>query len=99
MKKYSVLFFAIVLMLVMTGGGPDREEPTFYKPVIYLYPEEMTQVDVALDLKGHFTCTYPKYADGWHAIAKPDGTLTNIADGKEYSYLCLLAAPNGTESL
>lgn len=57
------------------------------KPVIYLYPETETEVSVKLDLNGALTCTYPAYEDGWNVIANPDGTLTNLADGKEYSYL------------
>lgn len=56
------------------------------KPVIYLYPEEETQVDVRLDYRGRLTVTYPEYRDGWRVTAKPDGTLTD-ADGNEYSYL------------
>jgi len=57
------------------------------KPVIYLYPEESTDVSVKLDYKGKKTVTYPAYGDGWRVTAQPDGTLTNHADGKEYSYL------------
>ena len=36
-----------------------------YKPVIYLYPEEVTEVAVELRLNGELTCTYPAYRDGW----------------------------------
>ena len=58
------------------------------KPVIYLYPEEETSVSVYLDFQGSFTYTYPYTEDGhWDVVAKPDGTLINKADGKEYSYL------------
>lgn len=69
------------------------EEPTFeyipnepYKPVIYLYPEEETEVDVRLDLNGSFTHTYPAYNDGWRVTASPDGTLTDDS-GITYPYL------------
>lgn len=57
-----------------------------YKPVIYLYPEEETQVNVKLQLDGALTCTYPAYEDGWTVTAKPDGTLLDEA-GKQYNYL------------
>ncbi len=57
------------------------------KPVIYLYPKETTEVSVHLDYKGDLIVTYPAYNDGWKVTAQPDGTLTNHADGKEYSYL------------
>ncbi len=55
------------------------------KPVIYLYPEQETEVNVKLDLKGEFTFTYPEYNEGWTVTAKPDGTI--MSNGKQYSYL------------
>ena len=33
------------------------------------------------------TCTYPTYEDGWRVLAQPDGTLTDLRTGREYSYL------------
>ena len=58
------------------------------KPVIYLYPEEKTDVTVDLDFDGELTYTYPYTEDGhWEVTADTDGTLTNKADGLEYSYL------------
>lgn len=57
-----------------------------YKPVIYLYPEEETEVSVKLTLDGRLTCTYPSYRDGWSVTAQPDGTLTD-ANGQTYNYL------------
>lgn len=57
------------------------------KPIIYLYPEETTDVTVELEYNGDLTVTYPSYNNGWKVTAQPDGTLTNHADGKEYSYL------------
>ncbi len=57
------------------------------KPVIYLYPKEATEVTVKLDYNGVLEYTYPTYSDGWKVTALPDGTLTNHADGREYSYL------------
>lgn len=56
------------------------------KPVIYLYPETETEVNVCLDYDGGLTCTYPAYGDGWTVTAQPDGTLTD-AFGQTYSYL------------
>jgi len=57
------------------------------KPVIYLYPTSEQIVSVKLDYKGKLTCTYPEYKDEWKVKAKPDGTLTNLSDNREYSYL------------
>lgn len=60
------------------------------KPVIYLYPTKTQNVKVELKLIGELTSTYPDYDEsikGWDVIANPDGSLTNLQDGKEYSYL------------
>lgn len=58
------------------------------KPVMYLYPEIETDVQVMIELNEmYFSCTYPEYKNGWSVVAKPDGTLINKDDGKEYSYL------------
>lgn len=67
------------------GETVEELEPTL-KPVIYLYPEEETRVEVSLDYCGELTCTYPKYKHGWTVTAQPDGTLTDES-GKEYNYL------------
>ena len=56
------------------------------KPVIYLYPEKTTDVQLNLDYKGKLTCTYPKYENSWQVTAQPDGTLTDN-NGQTYNYL------------
>ena len=56
------------------------------KPVIYLYPEEETEVTVRLDCDGDLTCTYPAYEDSWTVTAAPGGVLTDQS-GQTYSYL------------
>ncbi|MBR5284731.1 MAG: hypothetical protein IKU27_06775 [Clostridia bacterium] len=72
----------------MCGCTPQEEvkEAKEAKPVIYLYPEEETEVTVKLDYTGELTVTYPEYKDGWTVTAMPDGSLYD-ADGIEYSYL------------
>ena len=61
----------------------------FAKPVIYLYPEETTDISVQVSFPrgGRFTVTYPEYGSGWNVTAHPCGTLINHADNHEYSYL------------
>ena len=63
------------------------QPPVLYKPVVYLYPEQETDVSVKLDVDGELTVAYPAYGDGWEVRAQPGGRLTNKADGREYSYL------------
>ena len=54
------------------------------KPIIYLYPEEETEVSVKLGKPENVTCSYPKYSEeGWKVIAKPNGELTDVNTGKK----------------
>ena len=74
---------------LLASGSPyyGREEIAAAKPVIYLYPEEVTDVTVKLDyVTGELTCTYPVYNNGWQVTAAPDGTLTDET-GQTYNYL------------
>ncbi|MBF4691535.1 hypothetical protein [Fusibacter ferrireducens] len=68
-------------------AGEQPKEELEEKPVIYLYPEAEAEISVKLDYLGKLTCTYPKYNEGWHVIASPDGTLHDPINQYEYSYL------------
>lgn len=63
----------------------DRMIRKVAKPVIYLYPEEETEVDVHVNINGIDPFFYPEYNNGWKCTAQPDGTLT-INDAS-YNYL------------
>ncbi|SEW35868.1 hypothetical protein [[Clostridium] fimetarium] len=83
-----LLISSIMLLLTAFLTACDRYiGESEKKPVIYLYPTTEQQVKVQLNYDGKLTCTYPQYNDGWDVIAHPDGTLTNIVDNREYSYL------------
>lgn len=73
-------------MLTIRESTFEMEPGVCYKPVIYLYPEEETDISVNLILDGRLTCAYPAYNDGWTVTASPDGTLTD-AKGRTYNYL------------
>lgn len=70
--------------------GPDHSSEVPEKPVIYLYPEEDTDINVRLylDENTRLTYTYPEYNEetGWNVTATPDSVLTD-ENGYEYSYL------------
>lgn len=85
MRKLVPLTLAACLLVASLTGCEvvDRGAVTA-KPVIYLYPEEETQVSVSLDFDGQLTSTYPTYEDGWTVEASPDGTLTDPATGRQY---------------
>lgn len=88
--EYMVLWLIGLVCTVIMAFGT-----TFYiiemsakKPVIYLYPETQTEVNVRLELNGKVTYSYPEYnnALGWTVTAEPDGQLTD-KDGNKYPYL------------
>jgi len=55
----------------------------FAKPIIYLYPEKTTEVNVKLGKSDIITTSYPKYEDGWNVIAEPNGNLTEVKSQKK----------------
>lgn len=87
MKKYLQMFAYLALLsgvfFVLLSGCREQAQPA-EKPVLYLYPEEETQVHVKLDFNGELTSVYPAYRDGWTVVAQPDGTLTDPDTGREY---------------
>lgn len=76
-------FRVIPAKISMSDFVPDPDVE--YKPVIYLYPQEKTDISVKLDYNGRLTVTDPEYSDGWIVTANPDGTLEY--EGREYPYL------------
>ena len=60
----------------------DDVLPEPAKPIIYLYPEEETDVTVALGYPALVTHSYPKYDGHWRVTAQPDGTLTDLETGR-----------------
>lgn len=97
MKKFVFIILAISCIFALTGCIDEAAElvadfigaddMVAYKPVIYIYPEEETQVSVKLDYSGTLTHTYPAYNGGWTINASPEGTLT--LPGSEREYYCL----------
>ena len=86
-RKLFALFILPALFCILLSACTDDDpvaEPE--KPVIYLYPEDETEVSVKLDFDGELTCTYPAYDNGWTVTAQPDGTLTD-GSGQTYNYL------------
>jgi len=61
------------LTISWRGGASDNTG----KPIIYLYPENTTDVHVSLGNPDLILCSYPKYqADvGWNVTAEPNGNL------------------------
>ena len=84
LKKLSFISMILIISVLLISCSSGATEK---KPVIYLYPTKEEIIDVNLEYKGELTVTYPEYKDGWKVKANPDGTLINLEDNKEYSYL------------
>ncbi len=91
--KYKIIIICILVFSMLFFVSCVNDDYNYddvdenAKPVIYLYPNKETKVSVILDYNGKLTCTYPEYNGIWEVLARPDGTLTNMEDSKEYSYL------------
>ena len=83
MKRTISCLLCLLLLMGMMSSCDRVFPPADEKPIIYLYPEEETEVTVKLDYDGTLTSTYPAYGDGWTVTAQPDGTLTDES-GREY---------------
>ena len=87
MKKTLLLLLTALMALTLTACRRGPFAPVApEKPVLYLYPEVETKVDVTLEVDGTLTCTYPAYENGWSVTAAPDGTLRD-SSGQVYRYL------------
>ena len=84
LDKDGNYYEAELVSLEQSTFEPEPDVPL--KPVIYLYPEEETEVSVKMELDGYFLRTLPIYDDGWQVTAAPDGTLTSQS-GFKYPYL------------
>lgn len=84
----TIIILSIVLigMIILQHNcmNNDVGEELLKKPVIYLYPEEETEVNVKLGNEENITCSYPKYkTGGWNVIAKPNGDLIDLDTGRK----------------
>lgn len=89
-KKVKVIYFLVILcfigvfiMYVYSSAQAQVVNSLTSKPIIYLYPEEETNIKISLGNPKMLTCTYPKYKEdiGWNVIAMPNGELTYMEDG------------------
>ena len=76
----------LIFLLFLLGTYLQRAKAA--APIIYLYPENETSVNVRLSLNGELTTSYPVYdpARGWTVKAYPDGTLIDKS-GRKYPFL------------
>jgi len=93
LKKLIAIVFLILLSICigMYVLNNNYESTSITKPIIYLYPEETTEVNVFLENPNLLTHTYPKYDEntGWNVIAEPSGNLKYLNNDKEQNLYAL----------
>ena len=90
---FSIFIIITVIFIVITVGFfwfmwpaiKSSINMQWDKPIIYLYPEEDSNISIKVDHPEKFNVTYPKYKDGWNVLAKTDGTLIDKNGRKYYS--------------
>ena len=83
----SILLFLIIIALGiyfynLIKPPVNQNINEAMKPIIYIYPQEETNLTVKLGYSENITCSYPKYKDGWNIIAKPNGNLIDLETGR-----------------
>lgn len=89
--KTILIVIGIFFLIYISFGAiwvTYERETGFYKPAVYLYPQQETQVSIEiLPSQGiELKTTYPKYADKWDVKATSEGLLTDES-GRQYDYL------------
>ena len=77
------LIFSLLFSLFTYVADYQAHNVISYKPIIYLYPEEDTEVSVIMGYSDKLTTTYPKYVDGWNVLAHPNGELKDLDTDKD----------------
>ncbi len=93
--KELIIVILIVSLIVLieayyVHNNTSNRPHSIDKPVIYLYPDVKSDINVKLDYKWEIIADLPKYNEEtkwWDVIAYPDSKIINKADNKEYSYL------------
>ena len=97
-KLKTIIIIGIIIAVVVVGiivyaiyknnqctesTNPFGYPPGVDKPIIYLYPENETELSVNLGKPENITCSYPEYQNGWNVIANTDGTLIDKNTGRK----------------
>lgn len=77
-KKLIIITLLVVTFYIIINMPMSIYNSTAHKPIIYLYPKEVTKVSVELGYTNKITSSYPKYTDGWNVLASPNGDLVDL---------------------
>ena len=84
-KKAIIAIISIVILIgicVFVYANITNIDIVYEKPIIYLYPEDETEVTVKVGNPQNLTHTYPKYENEWKVLAKPNGDLKDLKTGR-----------------
>ena len=73
-----ITIIVIIIACLSISAHNAKIEIKVYKPIIYLYPTEETEITAELGYPEKITCSYPQYKNGWQALAKPNGDLVDL---------------------
>ena len=85
--KGKLFYLLAAVLLTVSGCAEKEQEKDTVRSMIYLYPRNALEVSVQPENDGEISCSYPSCGKEWNIIARPDGTMTNLDDGQEYSCL------------
>ncbi len=74
----AITIIVIIIACLSISAHNAKVEIKQYKPIIYLYPTEETEITAELGYPEKITCSYPQYKNGWQALAKPNGDLVDL---------------------
>ena len=74
----------LAIIMYITVGMVNMTRTSLDKPIIYIYPETETTVQVSVEYPEKLSCVYPEYdiENGWEVIAKPNGDLVDTKSGR-----------------
>ena len=91
----SIIVFCMFAVIIFIGIATYNEAKKAAKPIIYLYPEQTTELSVTLGNPKKLTCSYPDYYEsdkanrqagkqgGWNVIANPNGDIIDTNTGRK----------------
>ncbi len=77
-----LMFLPILAIVCYDNYQNDIENISLDKPVIYIYPERETKVEIRVAYPEKLSCAYPEYDNGWEVIAQPNGDLVDLKTGR-----------------
>ncbi|MFX0028015.1 MAG: hypothetical protein ACFE8B_02305 [Candidatus Hermodarchaeota archaeon] len=86
-----IIFSFIIINLYVFSDNDDGL--IAYKPAIYLYPQETSNIKVSLSINGEITVSEPEYNNGWDVVVEPGGKIES-----RYDYLFYEARLNYLET-